>query len=70
MATIPFNAVAANAELILEYCEEDLNLTPEATAKAAAIVLRSLTKDSGLAQSILTQVCNDADDPSMIMRPN
>ena len=70
MATIPFNATAANAELILEYCEDGLDLTPEATAKAAAVALRKLTKDSGLAQSILTQVCNDADDPSINMRPN
>ena len=70
MATIPFNTVAANADLILEYCEDGLDLTPEATAKAAAVVLRKLTKDSSIAQSILTQVCNDADDPSVTMRPN
>ena len=70
MATIPFNTTTANADLILEYCQDGLDLTPEATAKAAAVALRKLTQDSGVAQSILTQVCNDADDPSMTMRPN
>ena len=51
------------AEQILEYCEHDLELTPESTAQAAAIVLRSLTKDSGLAQHILDGICNEADMP-------
>lgn len=52
---------AANS--ILEYCEYDLELTPESTAHAAAIVLRSLTRDSGLAQHILDDICNEADRP-------
>jgi len=52
---------AANS--ILEYCEHDLELTPESTAHAAAIVLRSLTMDSGLAQHILDDICNEADRP-------
>jgi len=52
---------AANS--ILEYCERDLELTPEDSAYAAAIVLRSLTRDSGLAQHILDDICNAADRP-------
>ena len=51
------------AEQILEYCEYDPELTPESTAHAAAIVLRSLTMDSGLAQHILDDICNEADRP-------
>ena len=54
---------AANS--ILEYCEHDLELTPENTAHAAAIVLRVLTMDSGLAQHILDDICNEADRPKM-----
>ena len=52
---------AANS--ILEYCEHDLELTPEDSAYAAAIVLRSLTRDSGLAQHILAAICHAADMP-------
>jgi len=60
---VKINAPKTPAEQILDYCEYDLELTPESTAHAAAIVLRSLTKDSGLAQSILDKICNDADMP-------
>lgn len=57
--------VAAAQEVvhrIYDYCEKDLQLGPEVTAAACAMLLRILAADSETAKDMLDIICKNKDD--------